>query len=104
MCSSDLALAALQTAWILGFIVMQFPVGWALDALGPRRTVPVTMISAVLGAALFAWSETGLALQCAMFLIGIGCSAIYMGAVYVFGRIYPPQRFALLCSWLIGIC
>ena len=97
------ALAALQTAWILGFVAMQFPVGWALDALGPRRTVPVTMISAVLGAALFAWSETGLALQCAMFLIGIGCSAIYMGAVYVFGRIYPPQRFALLCSWLIGI-
>ena len=96
------ALAALQTAWILGFVAMQFPVGWALDALGPRRTVPVTMISAVLGAALFAWSETGLALQCAMFLIGIGCSAIYMGAVYVFGRT-QAHRFALLSSWLIGI-
>lgn len=97
------ALAALQTAWIIGFIVMQFPVGWALDALGPRRTVPVTMIAAVAGALLFAHAETGLTLQLAMGLIGIGCSAIYMGAVYVFGRIYPPQRFALLCSWLIGI-
>ncbi|MEI6574142.1 MAG: MFS transporter [Alphaproteobacteria bacterium] len=97
------ALAALQTAWILGFIVMQFPVGWALDALGPRRTVPVTMVAAVIGALLFAKAESGFVLQFALVLIGIGCSAIYMGAVYVFGRIYPPQRFALLCSWLIGI-
>ena len=97
------ALAALQTAWILGFIVMQFPVGWALDALGPRRTVPVTMVAAVIGALLFAIAQSGFALQVAMGLIGVGCSAIYMGAVYVFGRIYPPQRFALLCSWLIGI-
>jgi predicted MFS family arabinose efflux permease len=97
------ALAALQTAWILGFIVMQFPVGWALDALGPRRTVPVTMVAAVIGALLFAKAESGFVLQIALVLIGIGCSAIYMGAVYVFGRIYPPQRFALLCSWLIGI-
>jgi MFS family permease len=97
------ALAALQTAWILGFIVMQFPVGWALDALGPRRTVPVTMVAAVIGVLLFAQAESGFILQIALVLIGIGCSAIYMGAVYVFGRIYPPQRFALLCSWLIGI-
>lgn len=97
------ALAALQTAWIVGFIIMQFPVGWALDAVGPRRTVPLTMIAAVIGAFLFAKAESGIMLQFAMVLIGIGCSAIYMGAVYVFGRIYPPQRFALLCSWLIGI-
>lgn len=97
------ALASLQTAWILGFVVMQFPVGWALDALGPRRTVPVTMIFAVIGSVLFARAETGLALQLAMALIGVGCSAIYMGAVYVFGRTHPPHRFALLCSWLIGI-
>ena len=97
------ALAALQTAWILGFIVMQFPVGWALDAWGPRRTVPVTMIASVIGALLFANAQSGFTLQIALALIGIGCSAIYMGAVYVFGRIYPPQRFALLCSWLIGI-
>ena len=97
------ALAALQTAWILGFILMQFPVGWALDALGPRRTVPITMVAAVIGALLFAKAESGFVLQFALVLIGIGCSAIYMGAVYVFGRIYPPQRFALLCSWLIGI-
>jgi Na+/melibiose symporter-like transporter len=26
-----------------------------------------------------------------------------MGAIYMFGRIAPPQRFALLCSWLLGI-
>ena len=29
------ALGNLQALWILGFVVMQFPVGWALDRLGP---------------------------------------------------------------------
>ncbi len=38
-----------------------------------------------------------------MVLIGVGCSAIYMGAIYVFGRVNRPDRFALLCSWLLGI-
>ena len=38
-----------------------------------------------------------------MGLIGAGCSPIYMGALYAFGRSYPPHRFALLSSWLIGL-
>ena len=38
-----------------------------------------------------------------MALIGVGCSAIYMGALYIFGRVNRPERFALLCSWLLGL-
>jgi predicted MFS family arabinose efflux permease len=38
-----------------------------------------------------------------MLLIGAGCGSIYMGAIYLFGRIAAPQRFALLCSWLLGL-
>jgi len=97
------ALAGMQTAWIIGFSLMQFPVGWALDRIGPRRTVTVSMIAAVVGAILFAQAESDLALYVAMTLIGIGCSAIYMGAVFVLGRTYSAHRFALICSWLIGM-
>ena len=32
------ALGNLQAFWIAGFVAMQFPVGVALDTLGPRRT------------------------------------------------------------------
>jgi MFS family permease len=97
------AMGNLQAYWIAGFVVMQLPVGYALDHVGPRRTIAALMLAAIAGALLFAAAQSALALNIAMVLIGIGCSAIYMGAIYVFGRIYPQQRFALLCSWLIGI-
>lgn len=97
------ALGNLQAVWIAGFVLMQFPVGWALDTMGPRRTVALTMVAAVAGAVVFATAQTGTALSAAMLLIGTGCSAIYMGALYVFGRINRPERFALLCSWLLGL-
>lgn len=97
------ALGNLQAFWILGFVATQFPVGWALDTIGPRRTVSLQMLSAVAGALLFATAHGGATLNVAMLLIGAGCGSIYMGAIYLFGRIAPPQRFALLCSWLLGL-
>lgn len=97
------ALGNLQAFWIAGFVLTQFPVGWALDTIGPRRTVSAQMLTAVAGAALFAMSQSAFQLNLAMVLIGIGCGSIYMGAIYLFGRIAAPQRFALLCSWLLGI-
>ena len=97
------ALGNLQAFWIAGFVAMQFPVGWALDTLGPRRTASALMSVAVAGALLFAAASSALALNVAMVLIGIGCSAIFMGALYVFGRTHPPHQFALLSSWLLGL-
>ncbi|PZF75169.1 MFS transporter [Aestuariivirga litoralis] len=97
------ALGNLQAFWILGFVVTQFPVGWALDTVGPRRTVALQMLAAVAGALLFATAHSATALNIAMLLIGAGCGSIYMGAIYLFGRIAAPQRFALLCSWLLGL-
>jgi MFS family permease len=97
------ALGNLQAFWILGFVATLFPLGWALDTLGPRRTVSAQMLAAVAGALLFAAAGSAMGLNIAMLLIGAGCGSIYMGAIYMFGRIAPPQRFALLCSWLLGI-
>ena len=97
------SLAGMQTAWIVGFSLMQFPVGWALDMIGPRRTVTSLMMVAVIGSILFARAASGFDLYVAMALIGIGCSSIYMGAIFVLGRMFSPGRFALLCSWLIGL-
>jgi len=96
-------LGNMQAWWIAGFVAMQFPVGWALDTVGPRRTVASLMGFAVAGAVLFAQARSAFDLNIAMALIGVGCSAIYMGAIYVFGRVGRADRFALLCSWLLGI-
>jgi len=96
-------LGNLQALWILGFVATQFPVGWALDTVGPRRTVSLQMLAAVAGAVLFAQARSATTLNIAMLLIGAGCGSIYMGAIYMFGRTAPSQRFALLCSWLLGL-
>ncbi len=97
------ALGNLQAWWIAGFVAMQFPVGLALDTVGPRRTVASLMFAAVAGAILFARAHSTFDLNLAMVLIGIGCGSIYMGAIYVFGRLSRPEQFAQLCSWLLGI-
>jgi MFS family permease len=96
-------LGNLQAWWILGFAIMQIPVGYALDHWGPRRSVFFIMLPAVLGAALFSGASSALVLDAAIMLIGIGCSAPFMGALYVFGRSAHPSRFAFLTSLLLGL-
>ena len=100
---SPQALGNLQALWIAGFVAMQFPVGYLLDRQGPRRSVPIVMVAAVIGSLLFATARDSVTAGLAMLLIGVGCSAIYMGAIFVFGRINRPDQFALLCSWLLGL-
>jgi sugar phosphate permease len=97
------ALGNMQAFWIAGFVAAQFPVGWALDEVGPRRSVSLLMLAAIAGAILFARARSGNQLDIAMLLIGVGCAPIYMGALYIFGRVNRPDRFALLSSWLLGI-
>ena len=70
------ALGNLQALWIAGFVAMQVPVGWALDTIGPRRTISTMMLAAVAGSLLFAISTTATALNLAMVLIGIGFALI----------------------------
>lgn len=96
-------LGAVSAAWFITFAFAQFPVGWALDHIGPRRTVPAMMMAAVIGCGLFALATGATMALFAMTLIGLGCAPIYMGALYYFGRTYDARHFALLSSWLLGI-
>ncbi|WP_439575963.1 MFS transporter [Phreatobacter sp.] len=95
-------LAAMSSAWFIVFALMQFPVGWALDVYGPRRTVLPLMVVGGIGACLFPFAPDARIGAIAMGLIGVGCSPMYMGALYVFARSHPPRRFGFLASLLIG--
>ncbi len=95
-------LAVMSSAWFVVFALMQFPVGWALDFYGPRRTVLPLMAVGAIGVCLFPFAPNATVGAFAMGLIGVGCSPMYMGALYVFARIYPPHRFGFLASLLIG--
>jgi MFS family permease len=96
-------LGALSGVWFGTFAFAQFPIGWALDSFGPRRTLAAAMLAAVLGAFLFAAAQGFAAMLVSMALIGIGCAPVLMASMFVFGRAYPPERFAILSSMILGI-
>ncbi|MGL5362504.1 MAG: MFS transporter [Bosea sp. (in: a-proteobacteria)] len=94
-------LGFMASSWFVAFALAQFPVGWALDRLGPRRTVIPPMLAGAMGAFLFAFSPDVVTASIAMALIGIGCSPVFMGALYVFARLPDKGRFAGLTSLFI---
>jgi predicted MFS family arabinose efflux permease len=96
-------LGSLSAIWFATFALAQFPVGLALDKIGPRWTVSGLFLLAVLGAMLLSVAQGLSGALFAMGLIGVGCSPILMGSMYVFARTQPPERFALLSSLMIGL-
>jgi MFS family permease len=95
-------LGLLSATWFGSFAVAQLPVGWALDRFGPRRTVSVGMTAAVAGSLAFALADGLNGGMIAMALIGLGCAPVYMGALYLFGRVFAADRFARLASWMLA--
>lgn len=90
-------------SWFTVFAVAQFPIGWALDRLGPRRTVVVAMTVGTAGSFLFAFATSLPVAVLAMVLVGIGCAPVFMASLFLFARTEAPERFALLVSILIGL-
>ncbi len=98
----DLAFAS--GLWFLAFAVMQLPVGWALDRIGPRRTASaLLLVGGAGGAAIFAVATGAAHVNIAMLLIGIGCSPVLMASYYIFARQFPPAQFATLAALMLGV-
>jgi sugar phosphate permease len=95
-------LGLMSATWFATFAIAQFPVGWALDRFGPRRTASLGMLAAVVGALVCSQAQGLTGGMIAMGLIGLGCAPIYMGALYIFGRVFAADRFALLASWMLA--
>lgn len=100
--ADDLSLAS--GLWFLAFAIMQIPVGWALDTLGPRRTSALLFAFGAGGGALvFGFAQSPIHISLAMVLIGIGCAPVLMASYYIFARVYSPAVFATLAGAIIGI-
>jgi MFS family permease len=96
-------LAQASGAWFLGFALMQIPVGWALDNIGPRKVAAgLLALGGAGGAVLFAMASSPDHILYAMVLIGIGCSPVLMASYFIFARLYSPAVFGTLAGMVIG--
>jgi len=90
-------------AFFLTFALSQFPIGVALDRLGPRLTSSILLaFGAGGGSFLFATASSAWMIIVATGLMGIGCAPVLMAALFIFARLYPVARFAMLSSWLVA--
>lgn len=96
-------LGSLSAVWFAAFAFTQFPVGITLDRFGPRGTIAGFMLLAVAGAGWFAAAGSYTSLIVSMALIGAGCAPVLMGSLYYYGRVAPPERFAMMASITIGV-
>ena len=97
-------LSAASGYWFLAFAVMQIPVGWALDTLGPKRTnAALLAVGAGGGAIVFAAATAPWHISLAMALIGIGCSPVLMASYYVVARSFPAAAFATMAAFILGV-
>ena len=101
--SADLALSpamlgAANGMFFAALLIMQLPVGIALDRLGPRLVVAGLSAIAVLGLVLQGLATDGTTLLFARALIGIGCAASFMSAVVLCARWYAGGDMTLALS------
>ena len=97
-------LSAASGYWFLAFALMQIPVGWALDTLGPKRTnAALLAVGAGGGAMVFAAATAPWHISLAMALIGIGCSPVLMASYYVVARSFPAAAFATMAAFILGV-
>lgn len=98
------ALSYASAAWFVIFALAQFPIGAALDRIGPRRTAAILLlVGGAGGIGLFAMAGSGVAIIIAMALIGIGCAPVLMAAFYIFALEFTPAKFATLAATFVGL-
>lgn len=96
-------LGILSASFFVAFGLMQLPIGVLLDRFGQRRTVAITLLVAATGALWFGQGRDFGSLTAARALMGVGCSAVFMGVLVTCSRWLPPARFGTVSSIFIGI-
>ncbi|QQS11931.1 MAG: MFS transporter [Rhodospirillales bacterium] len=105
---AEMGLTAEELGWITGAFfwgvaVMQIPSGILFDHYGPRLTVSVSLVAGVAGGGLFAVGRDFWTLTTGMALLGLGTSAVLMGAIVLIGRWYAPRRFATMAAAMMSL-
>ncbi|MGZ2259979.1 MFS transporter [Roseobacter sp. A03A-229] len=100
--ASAQALGAIAGSFHLAFALAQPAVGISLDRYGPRSTVLVAFVVALIGGAVSAMAHRVDVLILGQCLLGIGCAPALLAAMVLVSRRYPPERFASLSGIILA--
>ncbi len=97
------ALGLLTGAFFLAFGAAQIPVGMVFDRFGARRTVPVVLTAAIAGSLLYGFADGQAMLMAARVLLGVGCSGVLVGSLFLFGQWAAPASYGTWMGRMIAI-
>jgi sugar phosphate permease len=96
-------LGLLSAAFFYAFAACQIPLVLVLDRVGARATMLVLAGVGVLGALVFAWSDTPAMAVTGRALLGVGMSANLMGPMALLAAWFRPALFATLSGVLMAL-
>jgi MFS family permease len=95
---ADIGLVGFAYTWC--FAISQLISGALLDRVGARRLLPLACALLALGATLVACANSLTALLIAQLPLGLGASFAFIGAGFVGGVWFAPERYGVMFAWV----
>lgn len=92
------SLGAMAAFYFYSYTPMQLPAGLLYDRFGPRRLITLATLICAIGALLFGITLSVFMASLGRFLMGIGSSFSFVGALLLISRWFPTHYFALLAG------
>lgn len=96
-------LGMLSAGLFLTAALTQLPAGVLIDIHGPRRTIPLMLLTVVAGSLIFATAQSGAGLVLGRMLMGVGVAALGMASLVACARWFPPEQFGTVVGLVIGM-
>lgn len=96
-------LGLLASIFFYVFAFAQFPLGPALDSIGPRKVISTLSATGALGSLIFALSTSFGVCLFGRALMGLGMSCMFIGTLMVVALWYPPRLFATLAGMVSAL-
>ncbi|MFH0997194.1 MAG: MFS transporter [Pseudomonadota bacterium] len=96
-------LSLISAAFFYAFALMQIPISMYLDGIGPRVSMTVLSLIAVMGAVMFALGHSLSVLVTGRVLIGIGMACNLMGTLKLITLWYTPRHFGTLSTMVFSL-
>mgnify|MGYP000073656550 CR=1 FL=1 len=91
-------LGILSSMFYWGYTPMQVPAGLLLDRFGPRRVLSISILLCALSTFVFGITNNLAIASATRFVIGVGSSFAYLGALILAARWYHPKYFAFIAG------